>query len=83
MSQEQELKQFVLMNKKTGEVGIGFRLSFFDNEMGSELDVYKDYKISVTANEPDFWAILSPENNFWLVVMPDLVQDALEILGEL
>lgn len=73
------MKEFILMNKTTGELQVGVRVHFFDSEptrCGSQYDVR-------VLNETKFDAWLLKINESWVLATNELVDRANLILGEL
>lgn len=79
-----ETVERLLINKKTGELGIGIRVAFLDKYFSQELSKIEGYSISVMPSESDGWIIFANDKNgAWLYVNNESVNDRVEDLGEL
>lgn len=77
------MKQFILMNKNTGEIGCGIRFNCFDHPEDRELMNLEGYKINLTSVDPDAWAIQCSDTEPWLMFGKEMIVDKLEIVCEL
>lgn len=79
------MKQFVLMNKKTGEQAAGIRLMFFDNPTTQVIETVPGYSVSLASvcDEPDLWAVQADENELWYVIPSDILMKKVEVVDEL
>lgn len=81
------MKQLILMNKKTGELGLGCRVQLFDNILNEdELGGLPGYSISIRGSDFDGWIFFSgkPENDHpWIWVNRKILDDKCEVIGEL
>lgn len=76
----------ILMNKNSGELGIGIRLAFMDKRETQEVASLPGYSVLLTPNEPDAWAIFAGDEDAagpWLLVADPKRISLFEDLGEL
>lgn len=74
------------MNKETGAIGLGIRISFHDKYFNQELANLEGYSISMVSNKPDGWLLFSGNDDArgpWLFMDMDELEDKVEDLGEL
>lgn len=78
------MKSFCLINKRTGDLFEGYRVSLFDNHM-----VDKSGAVSLVIlqmDEPDGWIIGSPHSAFggyWIWFNEGSIGKIFEVLGEI
>lgn len=82
------MKQLILMNKETGEVGLGIRIQLFDNLLPSKDSLTGDnsYILAVAYDVGYHWLIFAGEPNEdhpWVFQRREFVDKNVEILGEL
>lgn len=77
------MKQFVLMNKKTGNLLIGIRVCFLDQDWCDDLPVAnQSWQIGVMQH--DGWIVeLPPEVSQFRVFFNQELENMVEVLGEL
>lgn len=81
-----ETVEKVLMNKKTGQLGIGIAITFHEKYHQESSRSLNDYTIAFILSEPDGWIVSG--NGFndrvaWVFVNTESVNKYLEVLGEL
>ena len=80
------MKQIILMNKETGELGLGIRIRFSDNDDDFKLEKLAGYTISIR-EECDAWLIYSGSNSQsetdgpFLCCNKEIVDKHIEIVG--
>jgi hypothetical protein len=83
MESAEDMKSFVLMNKRTGELGEGYRIMFFDQQWSQD-----------TQPPSDVYHVFLGTDVEWILVKPDVcpvplfissedLEHGFEILGEL
>lgn len=79
------MKEYLLQNKKTGNLGVGIKMSFFDQPMLDEpLANVQGYSVKlVNQNEFDAWAITSSDKDPWIMINKKVADSLIECLGEL
>ena len=76
------MTEHVLMNKQTGNFGIGVKIDYHDHTY-YEKELTKLEGHSVILRSPDFDAWLIHEGNFYLHVHRKMVDEKCEVIGEL
>ncbi len=78
------MKQWLLMNRKTGEFGAGVKISFFQ-KWTEEVELVNLDKISigVIPTVPDGWIVKTTEDAVWVFVTPEMVDRVLDVIGEI
>jgi hypothetical protein len=76
------VKEYVFINKRTGELGLAIGFNYADQPEDQELMNLEGYRVSLRPNVPDAWAIQPSEGHPWVMVTAAQTE-ALENLGEL
>lgn len=82
----QETVERVIMNKETGAIALGIRVSFFDKYYANNIGALDGYQISLSSNEPDGWLIFSGDNDAagpWMFINQKFIGSKIEDLGAL
>lgn len=81
----------ILINKKTGVVGIGIRVCFFDKIHQETFGKYDEFSILLSIGDIDGWLIYTPQsdeaaisskegNGPWVLFRNDVVDENCEVL---
>lgn len=81
------MKHFILMNKKTGALGLGCRVSLYDQVVDFKDDpLFEKYNMTLRITDYDGWLIFAGGDNApgpWIWLKRESVDGKVEILGEL
>ena len=77
------MKQYVLMNKKTGLSALGMKLQLFDGPEDQIMQPTELGKIAWLPKDPDFWAISTSDGGAFMVLPFTFVNTEVEVLCEL
>jgi hypothetical protein len=80
------MKQFVIMNKITGEIDIGIRINLFDRNDDSSIIELPNYKIHLTPDVCDAWlmhTLFMSGQECWIYIDKKIFESKCEIVCEL
>lgn len=78
------VKHFVLMNKETGEIGIGVRATLTDGaEHEQEICALAGYSLQLRTHDFDGWLVAAEMDQPYVYASKEMVERKLEIIGEL
>ena len=81
------MKILVLMNKDSGEIGLGVQINFFNNhDVNEELVNLEGYSLGIIPAAHDAWLIFTGADGAegpWMHVKSEHVDEKVQILGEL
>ncbi len=81
------MSQLILINKETGELGLGIKIDFHDKfESTNEMCKMEGYSIGFRPVQHDGWLLFSGDNEAegpWLYMKAEAVDSRVEIYGEL
>ena len=78
------MKQILIMNKNTGDVGVGVKVNFFEKwTEDREIAVLGEHSIGLIPRTHDGWIVKVSEDSEWIYVTPEMVETATIELGEI
>lgn len=78
------MKAFVLMNKKTGDFGVGVRVTLTDGaEVEHEIASLDGYSVQLRKHDHDGWIVSAAIDQPYIYAPKEMVERSLEVIGEL
>lgn len=78
------MKAFVLMNKETGEIGVGVKVLLFDDSfLENEIASLAGYSIQLRNQDFDGWLVAAEDEQPYIYAPKAMVEKSIEVLGEL
>lgn len=80
------MKELILINKETGELGLGIKINFYDNWETNNVCKIEGYTVGFRPSKHDGWLIFTGKNEAegpWIFCKMELVDEKIESLGEL